>query len=396
MGVLVAGAPYYVAAATTDTFQLRPSPGAPVMVIASGGAVVDAAESVYDPQGLRQASGGLLYKGRPSTYGTGRFNARWGILHNSSALELSVSGLTVTVHDMNAVIQTSGSFSRGPYLVAIPSAQYTLATADPSLTRVDLLVAEVLDNVADASGDLIPGRTRIIQGTPGSGAPGTPNGSLEIATFSIPAASGTATPTVIAPFTVAAGGILPVRVSGDLPATVTREGMYADQADIDSLMRHSGSAWQAIASKINFDYVQLLTAGVAVTGPTTYTPSIIGGGSATFSTLTGKWQRVAPKVVKFNVTAVVSVTGTGSSVVQFTVPTNIDRTIEQIMVAHIEGAATPSLRNAVAIAFRSGTGTTVDRIRWDNAAGTNSASNMVGSDLLAGAKLQVQGFYFEA
>lgn len=67
VGVLVAGAPYYVAAATTDTFQLRPSPGAPVMVIASGGAVVDAADAVYDAQSLRRSLGGLFYKGRPST-----------------------------------------------------------------------------------------------------------------------------------------------------------------------------------------------------------------------------------------------------------------------------------------------------------------------------------------
>lgn len=397
VGILVPGAPYYVASATANTFQLRPSPGGPVMVIASGGAVVDAAESVYDPQSLRQTQGGLLYKGRPSTYATGRFNARWGVLQNSSTAEVSVSGLTVTVQDLNCVVQTSGSTTRGGYLVAIPSSQHLLATAHASLTRVDLLVAEVLDTVADASGDLIPGRTRIIQGTPGSGAPGVPNGSLEIATFSIPAASGTATPTVVAPFTVAAGGILPVRTAAELPSSVLREAMYADQADTDTTVRYSGSAWQGIASVANFNYVQALTGGAAVTGPTAYTPTIAGQGTATFSTLIGRWQRIAPGLVWWHVFMQVGTAGSGTSVLQVTSPTNPSRVTRQsVQLTTSDGSVSPAARSGSVYTFQTGTGATWDRFAWDNGGSANGLENMDGSKLTANMRIFLQGVYWEA
>lgn len=262
VGVLVPGAPYYVASATANTFELRPSPGAPVMTVASGGVSVDAAEAVYDPQGMRQSLGGLYYKARPSTPSVGRFGARWGVLQNGGTVEASVSGMTVTVENLNCVIVTAGSTTRGPYLCAIPTAQHTLSAADPTNPRIDVLVAEVLDNAADASGDLIPGRTRIITGTP-AGVPVAPtvaDGLLELAQFSIPAGSSSATITFTAPYTVAAGGILPVRDTAGLPASIRREGMYADQADVDALMRFNGAgSWETIASAKGYQYWQTVS-----------------------------------------------------------------------------------------------------------------------------------------
>jgi hypothetical protein len=397
VGVLVPGAPYFVANSAANTFQLRPSPGGPVMVFgSSGGCSVDAAEAVYDAQSLRRAMSGLMYKGRSSTFGAGRFNARWGLLQNSSLTEVSVSGLTVTVNDLNGVIQTSGSSTRGPYLVAIPSSQHVLATAHASLTRVDLLIAEVLDNAADASGDTIPGRTRIIPGTPGLSAPSVPDGTLEVATFSIPPGSGTATPTVIAPWTVAAGGVLPVRTTADLPTSVMREAMYADVADADRLDRYSGSVWNPIASKITYDYVNTMTAGAAVTGWTTYTPTITGAGSATWTTRTGRWIRIAPKTVAWIVYLLVSGAGSGTDVLQVNSPTNPDRTVRQVVDLAVEGATTPSIRGGKVYLFPSGTGATWDRMRWDTGSTSNALVNMGGSDLLVNMTICVQGVYMEA
>ncbi|HLV58040.1 MAG TPA: hypothetical protein VKY81_04105 [Natronosporangium sp.] len=249
--VLVDGAPYYVANATEDTFQLRPAPGAPIMAFASDGTVeVDAADAVNDAQGLRQALGGLLYKARPGTPNIGRFGARWGVLQNTSQNEVDVSGLTVTVGDLNCVISTTGSTSRGSYLCAIPSVQHELAPADGTNPRIDLLIAEVLDDHADSSGDLIPGRTRVLTGTPASSptAPTLPDGALELAQLTVPANSASATLSYTAPYTVAAGGIVPVRDVSGLPPGVRREGMYADNAETDQLMRFSGSAWHPIAT----------------------------------------------------------------------------------------------------------------------------------------------------
>lgn len=395
VGVLVPGALYYVAAATANTFQLRPSPGAPVMVFGSaGGCSVDAAEAVYDAQSLRQAMGGLLYKGRASGDPAGRFNARPGVLRNGSTNEVSVSGLTVTVSDLNCVVTTSGSTTRGSYVVAVPTAQHTLATAHASLTRVDLLIAEVLDNVADASGDLIPGRSRIVPGTPGSGTPGTPTGTVPIATLTVPAGSGTATPAYIAKPTVAAGAVLPVAVAADLPASTVWEGMYADQSDTDTLMRHSGSAWQGIASKVNFDYVQTLTGGTAVTDWASYTPTWTGTGGATFSNNVGRWQRIGPKSITFKFWAVVSTAGTGSANVQVTAPFSPSRVMNQMGILTVEGMPTPALRDGHWLSFTSGTGTTLDRLRIDN--GTGSVSNLVGSNLLTALAITGSGIIMEA
>lgn len=240
-GVLVPGAPYYVASPTTDTFELRASPGGPVMVFADAGTVAVApAEGVYTPQVLRESFGGLYFKGR--AVGTGRFGARSGVLQNGSSIEVSVSGLRVTVTDLNCIINS--------YLCAIPTHFHDLSPAHPSLDRVDLLVGEVLDDAADSSGDLIPGRTRIIEGVLADGnpvAPTAPPGTLELGEFKVLRGASSASGKYTALFTVAAGGVLPVRDASELPAGNVRDGMCAYQADIEALMCVVGGQWEVLA-----------------------------------------------------------------------------------------------------------------------------------------------------
>lgn len=262
VGVLVVNAPYFVRNSTLDTFQLSPSPGAPVMLFSSdGGCALDRAQAVYTGQQLRQALGGLMYKGRFGTPDFGRFGARLGVLRNSTSVEVSVSGLTVTVNDLNAVINPiAGGTQGGPYLCAVPTAQHPLNAADPIDPRIDTLIAEVLDTAEDASG-LIVARTRVITGTPAPTpvAPVAPDGTLELARLTVPALAISATLNYTAPFTVAAGGVLPVAAAAGLPSAIVREGMYADQADTDSLMRYSGTAWEAVASAKGFQFWQTIT-----------------------------------------------------------------------------------------------------------------------------------------
>jgi hypothetical protein len=364
------------------------------MVIASGGAVVDAAESVYDTQSLRQSLGGLLYKGRDSLPAFGRFGARPGVLANTTSIEVASSGMVVDIRDTNCVINTAGTTNRGPYVVAIPAAQHTLATAHPSLTRIDTLIAEVLDNVADASGDLIPGRTRVITGTPGSAATAAPDGTLLLAYFTLTAGATTASLDFVAPYTVAAGGILPVANTAALPAAHRREGMYADVADADRLDRFSGSAWNPIASKVNYDYVQSLNGGVALTGWTSYTPTWTGIGSATFATNVGRMWRTGIKTVEWKFHAVISAAGSGASNVQVTAPVSPSRVMNQTGSMHIKGSPTPALRDGLWESFTSGTGATIDRLLMDN--GLGSVSNILGSDLVTGLAIVGGGTIMEA
>lgn len=293
VGVLVPGAPYYVASATANTFQLRPAPGAAAMSIASGGAVVDAADAVYDPQGMRRALGGLLAKNRQSIPSFGRFDARPGVLPNHSAVEVSVAGMLVTVTDLNCVIVGPTSSGRGPYLCAIPTSQITLTAADPSNPRIDLLIAEVLDDAADSSGDLVPGRTRVITGTPAAvpTVPATPSGALALAQFAVPAGGASATLTYTADYTTAAGGIIPVRDTAGLPTVWNREGMYADQADTDTLMRWNGSTWVPVASAASYASVRRIATTIRTTNTSTFTAETLIN-SVTAALESGKTYRV--------------------------------------------------------------------------------------------------------
>lgn len=263
VGVLVPGAPYYVAGAATDTFQLRPSPGAPVMVFAEAGTViVDTAEAVNDAQGMRQALSGLIYKGRDASPDTGRIGARPGILRGASTAVASISGLTVTVLDMQCWINTAGSTVRGGYLTAVPTDTYSLAGADPALTRVDLIVAEVLDHAADGSNEVVPGRCRVVTGTPGSGAPAVPSGTLHVLTATVAAAASTATLTYPDIYTVAAGGVLPVPTVDDLPPAFLSAGMYADVAESEALYRCTGTVWEPVASTDSFGAMRQIARAV--------------------------------------------------------------------------------------------------------------------------------------
>jgi predicted aconitase with swiveling domain len=364
------------------------------MVIASGGAVVDAAESVFDPQSLRQTFGGLLYKGRDSLPAFGRFGARPGVLANTTSVEVAVTGMTVDVRDTNCVINTAGSSNRGPYLVAIAAGQHTLATAHPSLTRIDTLIGEVLDNAADASGDLIPGRTRVIPGVAGSAATPAPDGTLLLAYLTVTAGATTATLNYAAPYTVAAGGILPVPDTAGLPAAHRREGMYADVADADRLDRFSGSAWSPVASQASYAYWLATTGGSAITNWTSYTPTWTGIGSASFATNVGRWIRTGPKCVQFKFHAVISTAGTGSSNVQVTAPFAPSRVMNQTGGMHVKGSPTPALRDGLWESFTSGTGATIDRLLMDN--GLGSVSNIIGTDLVTGLAIVGGGTIMEA
>jgi len=261
VGVLVAGAPYYAANVTADTFQLRPSPGAPVMTFtADGTAVVDEAAAVYDAQGVREALGGLITKVRAaSAPSVGRFGTRAGIIRNGDTDEVTLAGSTVTVEDMNCVITpVPGGSQPGPYLCAIESTTHELTAADGSNDRIDLLAGRMRDNV----GGIILVDTYLIDGIPAAipVEPTVPAGELRLARFDVPQ-FGTGAPEITydGEFVVAAGGILPVPARSALPTVSVRAGDYADVEDIKALVRQDGAGnWDTVASALGYQYWQTI------------------------------------------------------------------------------------------------------------------------------------------
>jgi hypothetical protein len=122
----------------------------------------------------------------------------------------------------------------------------------------------------------------------------------------------------------------------------------------------------------------------------TYTPTLSGAGSATYSTRTGWYQRIG-KMIFFTAYFLLSAAGTGGTNLSLTAPTNIDRTTRQIVTGHIDGTSTGANGTVSAVSFDSGSGNTFDRIRA--ATGANLTGSSLGS---ISSTLCISGWYREA
>lgn len=126
---------------------------------------------------------------------------------------------------------------------------------------------------------------------------------------------------------------------------------------------------------------------VANTTFTTYTPTVAGGGTATFSVRDGWYYRLGG-LVFFEAYIAPSAAGSGSANVTFTLPSTPYRGAanrRQAIPVHV-GA----LGNCMAIIAAGGTGAAVDSIAL------NSGSNIVGSQLTASTIITATGWYREA
>lgn len=123
--------------------------------------------------------------------------------------------------------------------------------------------------------------------------------------------------------------------------------------------------------------------------PTSYTPTITGGGAVTWTTRTGYYWRVG-KMVFVTIFLIVNATGTGSSAVSVDAPTSADRSTRQALTMHAEGVGSGLPGTGSLVAFTGGSGATFDRLR------SYSNQNILGSDLNPGATITIQGWYREA
>ena len=129
-----------------------------------------------------------------------------------------------------------------------------------------------------------------------------------------------------------------------------------------------------------------------------YTPTITGGGTATFTTNGGYYWRLG-KIIFVNVFIIVNAAGSGSSTVAITMPSNVDRSSRQALTVHAEsvgagGSGASAIRGGELVFFTGGSGATSDRFRVDQT--TGNEGNILGNDLLAGGSLTIQGWYREA
>jgi hypothetical protein len=214
-------------------------PGDPLWVNASAGVPAYAANE------LRQAMAAvLLYDGRP-------LGARQGIRPGGTGLNVQLAGATITVKAGVGIVDPGLSSPQGPYWVALPADEtHTLAAADPTNPRKDLVVARVYDHDEDGSG-LRTARSEYTAGVPAPspGLPAQPAGSIRLASIDVPA-SGGGSPVVNldGPYAVAAGGLLPVRTQAAQDALDEYPGLFVYRIDTFTPRVWDGAAWRSLVT----------------------------------------------------------------------------------------------------------------------------------------------------
>ncbi len=154
------------------------------------------------------------------------------------------TGLTVKAGAGYCVIRhpTAG---QGAYLTGLMAqATLSLATADPSHPRIDLVCARIYDLGSSSSNATV----EVVTGTPATSpvAPSTPSAAIPLATVAVAAtATVPGTITDLRNWTAPPGGIIPVASAAAAPAAASSQVLY-NQAT-GKLCRGSGTAGTVLA-----------------------------------------------------------------------------------------------------------------------------------------------------
>lgn len=222
----------------------------------------------YTGKMVRQSVSALL-AGATSTRQLG---ARSGVRIGTPTTTVTATSTVWTVNPHSGVLDVQTSSIAGPYLYAIDTAVTGAVTAaDSTYPRVDIVYVQLSDNAEDGSGlaQVVP---LYLAGTPAlsPSAPATPPRSMVLANLNVPIAGG-GSPSVVwnAPYSAAAGAILPVRNATEraaAPAGTAQAPVYTDQADTQIIYRDGGSGPVEIAgrrarARVTRSSVQTLTSG---------------------------------------------------------------------------------------------------------------------------------------
>lgn len=211
-----------------------------------------------------------------------------GVRPGDPGLKVTCSGMSISVAAGVAAVPYAGQGVYYAYNNTTWSG--TVATADPSLTRYDLVYLRVWDNAVDASG-LSKADVVYLAGTPGSGVGPVPSGTIiytPLAQLTVPA--GSTTPSVmdlrgtaIAPGGIAPGGALSL-------ASGYYAGQYRDNPGTGLLERYDGAGtWGAPEQPM----VGVINNAAAIpNNATAYAP--ISWASVTSSNRGGLWSAGSP------------------------------------------------------------------------------------------------------
>jgi hypothetical protein len=152
-----------------------------------------------------------------------------GVFPGNGAMNVTAgSGLSVLVACGYCCVPNSASPLQGGYIFGLLTAgTLTLAAADPSNSRIDIIVAQVLDTGTSASSCQVATVTGTASGSPS--APSAPANSIVLAQVLIPPGSSSILSQNITDqrnWVVAPGGILPIQDASTAPAMPASQIMY--------------------------------------------------------------------------------------------------------------------------------------------------------------------------
>ena len=175
--------------------------------------------------------------------------ARSGVRPGTLSSTVFLSGAGSTTWNVNphaGILDTQSPVAAGPYQYANDSAvSGTITAADATNPRIDIVYVIVNDTVQDGSG-LRSGQILYLAGTPAAtpDAPATPARGMTLVQINVPkATTGSPTMSWVAPYCVAAGGILPVYSQAERDALTKYSGLYVHRMDTDLLEHTDGTTW---------------------------------------------------------------------------------------------------------------------------------------------------------
>ncbi|MEV7358212.1 hypothetical protein [Kitasatospora sp. NPDC091276] len=304
--------------------------------------------------------------------------SRPGVRPGDSGLTVTVSGGTVSVSAGVATLYRSG---QGVYRAQIPaSTAGTLAAADATYTRIDLVYLRVWDTSVDSSGlrkadvVLLPGAPA---GSPSAPVPGATEIFVPLATITVPptGAGGTGAATVstaVRPVTVAPGGILPVSSATDIAAV----GTYTGQARYNTV-RGCPEYWNG-------------TSWLAQGDSTTFVPaftSLGGGASVGNGVITSRWTRVGNQVHWSGSFTIGSTTNAGVGLWFISMPTPQPIGYTRVGSLNYIAAGNNYLGEISCNPADGGRATLIAKssfssVSFDNVSGTNPVTSTTGNQIL--------------
>ena len=222
------------------------------------------------------------------------FGAISGVRPGTSAATVTATSNTWTAQTFAGVIDLEASALSGAYEFAFNLVTSGAVTAsNASNPRSDILSVRI-DDPAEGDGTSVPAATLVYTAGVAAGspvAPATPARSFIIAQFNFTAGVGT-TPSVtwVAPYTVAAGGILPVTSLANLTAYTPNDGALAVRTDTGIPYLRASTAWRPLSGARIYPTgvagagVSIATDGtIILAGASTIT--LLGIGSADYDTI---------------------------------------------------------------------------------------------------------------